>query len=61
MLEKDFKEFLELNKIIRAKAERLASKKDDRVLQMIKSGIKDEAEAEAFISQNLTCHITGII
>ena len=27
---------------------------------MFKLEIKDEAEAEAIISQNLTCHITGI-
>ena len=58
--EKDFKEFLDLHKIIYAKAERLTSKKDG-VLQMFKLEIKDEAEAEALISQNLTCHITGII
>ena len=49
--EKDFKEFLNLNKIIYAKAERLTSKKDGRVLQMFKLEIKE----------NLTCHITGII
>ena len=59
--EKDFKEFLDLNKIIYAKTERLTSKKDGRVLQMFKLEIKDEAEAKALISQNLTCHITGII
>ena len=59
--EKDFKEFLDLNKIIYAKAEHLTSKKDGRVLQMFKLEIKDEAEAETLISQNLTCHITGII
>ena len=59
--EKDFKEFPDLNKIIYAKAERLTSKKDGRVLQMFELEIKDEAEAEALISQNLTCHITGII
>ena len=59
--EKNFKEFLDLNKIIYAKAERLTSKKDGRVLQMFKLEIKDEAEAEALISQNLTCHTTGII
>ena len=29
--------------------------------KMFKLEIKDEAEAEALISQNLTCHITGII
>ena len=28
---------------------------------MFKLEIKDEAEAEALILQNLTCHITGII
>ena len=61
MSEKDFKEFLDLNKIIYAKAERLTSKKDGRVLQMFKLEIKDEGEAEALISQNMTCHITGII
>ena len=59
--EKAFKEFLALNKIIYVKAERLTSKKDGGVLQMFKLEIKDEAEAEALISQNLTCHITGII
>ena len=61
MSEKDFKEFLDLNKIIYAKAERLTSKKDGRVLQMFKLEIKDEPEAEALISRNLTCHTTGII
>ena len=59
--EKDFKEFLDLNKIIYAKTERLTIKKDGRVLQMFKLEIKDEAEAEALISQNLISHITGII
>ena len=59
--ERTFKEFLDLNKIIYAKAERLTSKKDGRAIQMFKWEIKDEAEAEALISQNLTCHITGII
>ena len=55
--EKDFKEFLDLNKIIYAKAERLTSKKDGRALQMFKLEIKDEAEAEALIFQY---HIMGI-
>ena len=59
--EKDFKEFLDLNKIIYCKAECLTSKKDGRVLQMFELEIKDEAEGEALISQNLSCHITGII
>ena len=34
--EKDFKEFLDLNKIIYANAERLTSKEDGRVIQMFK-------------------------
>ena len=55
--EKNFKEFLDLNKIIYSKAERLTSKKNDRVLQMFKLEIEDEAEAEAFISQNLTSQV----
>ena len=59
--EKDFKECLNLNKIIYAKAECLTNKKDSRVLQMFKLEIKDEAEAETLISQNLTCHLTSII
>ena len=51
--EKDFKEFLDLNKIIYAKAERLTSKK--------RWQSPTNAEAEALISRNLTCNITGII
>ena len=58
--QEEFKEFVDLNKIICTKAERLTSKKDGRVLQLFKLEIKDEAEAES-LSQNLTCHITGII
>ena len=52
--ENDFKEFLDLNKIIYAKAECLTSKKDGKVLQMFKLEIKDEAEGKALDSQNLT-------
>ena len=59
--EKDFKESLDLNKIIYAKAEHLTSKKDGRFLQMFTLEIKGEAEAETLIWQNITCHITGII
>ena len=40
--EKDFQKFLDLNKIIYAKAEHLTSKKDGRVLQMFKLEIKDK-------------------
>ena len=55
------KEFLDLNKINYAKAERLISKKDGRVLGIFKLEIKDDTEAEALITENLTCPITGII
>ena len=58
---KEFKEFLELDKISYAKAERLTSKKDGRVLEMFKLETKDDTEAEALITENLTCSITGII
>ena len=44
-----------------AKAERLISKKDGRVLEIFKLEIKDNTEAEALISDNLTCPVTGII
>ena len=60
--EQELKEFLDLNKINYAKAERLTSKKDGRVLEMFKLEIKDDTEAEALITENLTCPtITGII
>ena len=56
--DKVFKEFRDLNKIIYAKVECFTSKNDGRVPQMLKLEVKDEAEAEALILQNLTCHIT---
>ena len=59
--EQEFKEFLDLNKINYAKAERLTIKKDGRVLEMFKLEIKDDTEAEALITENLTCPTTGII
>ena len=59
--EQEFKEFLDLNKINYAKAERLTSKKDGRVLEILKLDIKDDTESEALITENLTCPITGII
>ena len=57
----EFKEFLGLNKINFAKAERLKSKKDGRVLPIFRLEISDPTEAEALISQNLVCHVTGIV
>ena len=57
----EFKEFLGLNKINFAKAERLKSKKDGRVLPIFHLEISDPTEAEALFSQNLVCHVTGIV
>ena len=57
----EFKEFLDLNKITYAKAERLKSKKDGRLLSIFQLEISDPAEAEALLSQNLVCNITGIV
>ena len=56
----EFKEILDLNKILYAKVERLKSKKDGRVLPMFRLEINDPTEAEALISQNLVCQVTGI-
>ena len=57
----EFKEFLGLNKINFAKAERLNSKKDGRVLPIFQQEISDPIEAKALISQNLVCHVTGMV
>ena len=45
--DQEFKEFLDHNKINYAKAERLISKTDGRVLAIFKLEIKDDTEAEA--------------
>ena len=57
----EFKEFLDLNKISYAKAERLKSKKDGRVLPIFQLEITNPAEAESLLSQNLACNVTGIV
>ena len=57
----EFKEFLDLNKILYTKAERLKSKKDGRVLPIFQLEISDPAKAKALLSQNLVCHVTGIV
>ena len=59
--EADFKEFLDLKKISYAKAERLKSKKDGRVLPIFQLELSDPAKAEALLSQNLMCNVTGIV
>ena len=59
--EQEIKELFDLNKISYAKAERLTSKKDGKVLKILKLEVKDDTEAEALITENLTCPMTGII
>ena len=59
--ETDFKEFFDLNKICYAMAERLKSKKDGRVLPIFHLELSDPAEAEALLSHNLMCNVTGIV
>ena len=59
--ESEFKEFLDINKISYAKAEELKSQKDGRVLPIFQVDISDPDEAEALLSKNLACNITGII
>ena len=61
IMDSEFQEFLDLNKINYAKAERLKSKKDSRVLPIFQLEINDPTEAKALISQNLVCNITGIV
>ena len=57
----EFREFLNLNKISYAKADRLKSKKDGRVLPIFQLKISDPDEAEALLSQNIMCNVTGIV
>ena len=59
--ESEFKEFLDINKISYAKAERLKSQKDGRVLPIFQLDISDPHEAEALLSKNLACNITRIV
>ena len=61
LTESEFKEFLDINKISYAKAERLKGQKDDRVLPIFQLDISDPDEAEALLSKNLACNITGIV
>ena len=58
--DKEFQKFLYLNKITYAKAERLKSKKDGRVLPIFQQEINDPVKVEALISRNLVCNVTGI-
>ena len=57
----EFKELLDFNKIIHAKAERMKSKRTGRDLPFIKLKCDDPNQAEALISGGLICQKTGII
>ena len=57
----EFREFLKINKISHATADRLKSKKDGRVLPIFQLEISDPDEAEALLLQNLMCNVTGIV
>ena len=57
----EFKQVFDHNKIKDAKAERMKSKRDGRMLQMFQIELSDPAEAEAIISSKITCPQTGII
>ena len=59
--DEELKQVLDHNKINHAKAERMISKRDGRKLQMFQIELSNSAEAEALISNNLTCPQTGII
>ena len=60
LTDEEFKEFLDLNKISYAKAERYKSKRDGRILPMFQLEISDPAEAEALLSQNLMCNVIQV-
>ena len=57
----EFTKFLDLNKISYAKAERLRSKKDGRILPIFRLEINDPTEAEALLSQHLVYQVAGIV
>ena len=61
LTEADFTELFDLNKISYAKTERLKSKKDGRVLPIFQLKLSDPAEANALLSQNRMCNVTGIL
>ena len=57
----EFKELLEFNKITRAEAERMTSKRSGRDLPLIKIKCDDPKQAEALILGGFICQKTGII
>ena len=57
----EFKQVLDHNKIKHAKAERMKSRRDGRMLQMFQIELSDPAKAKAIISNKITCPQTEII
>ena len=57
----EFQEFLDLSKMNYVRAECLKRKKDGRVLPIFQLETNHPIEAEALISQNLVCNVTGIV
>ena len=57
----EFKHVLDHNKIKHAKAERMKSRRDGRILQIFQIELSDPAEAEAITSNKITCPQTGSI
>ena len=57
----EFKQILDYNKIKHAKAEQMKSRRDGRSLQMFQIELSDPVEAEAIISNNITCPQTGSV
>ena len=57
----EFKQVLHHNKIRHAKAERMKSRGDVRMLQMFQIELSDPAKAKTIMSDKITCPQTGII
>ena len=61
LTDEEFRTILNLNNIDFAKAERMKSKKDGRIFPMFRLELSNYTQAEALISNNLTCRQTGRI
>ena len=61
IMDTEFLEFLDLNKISYDKVERLKSKKDGKILPIIRPEISYPTEAETLLSRNLVYQVTSIV
>ena len=61
IMDTEFLEFLDLNKISYDKVERLKSKKDGKILPIFRLEISYPTEAETLLSRNLVYQVTGIV